>query len=131
MKLLPEIEKVFDALKLPPLLNEYSVRKLCENCNFSRFKAKIDLGYEPRTLEKSLRDTVEWMQDRAISEKERAAAEEPYSKFSEDLDRLEKKYEKEQEKLRKDREKMEEKFSKKKEKMQEKARKEIGIIKKD
>ncbi len=131
MRLLPEIEKVFDALNLPPLLNEYSVRKLCENCNFSRFKARIDLGYEPRTLEKSLRDTVEWMQERAISEKERAAAEETYSKFSEDLDRLEKRYEKEQERLRKEREKMDERFEKRKGRVQAKARRRIQKVKKD
>ncbi len=131
MKLLPEIEKVFDALKLPPLLNEYSVRKLCENCNFSRFKAKIDLGYEPRTLEKSLRDTVEWMQARELDEKERKAEEETYSKFSEDLDRLEKKYEKEQEKLRKEREKMDERFEKRKVRVQARARRKIQKVKKD
>ena len=38
VKLLPQIEKTFDLLKLPPVLNEYSIRKLCENCNFSCFK---------------------------------------------------------------------------------------------
>ena len=129
--LLPEIEKVFDALKLPPLLNEYSIRKLCENCNFSCFKAKTELGYSPMTLEQSLRETVKWMEERKESEKERAEKEETYGKFREDLDKLEKKFEKEQEKLRKEQEKMEEKFAKKKGKVQEKARREIRKINKD
>lgn len=129
MRLLPEIEKVFDALKLPPLLNEYSIRKLCENCNFSCFKAKTELGYSPMTLEESLRETVRWMEERKVSERERSAAEETYGKFREDLDKLEKKFEKEQEKLRKEQEKMEEKFAKKKGKVQEKARREIQKVK--
>ncbi len=124
VKLLPEIEKIFDALKLPPLLNEYSVRKLCENCNFSCFKAKTELGYDPMTLESSLRDTIAWMEERKLDEKEREAEAETYSKFSDDIKKLEKKFKKEQEK-------MEEKFAKKKEKVQEKARKEIKKIKKD
>ena len=130
-KFLPEIEKIFETLKLPPLLNEYSIRKLCENCNFSCFKAKTELGYSPMTLEESLRDTVAWMEERELSEKEREAEEETYGRFSEDLDKLEKKFEKEQEKLRKEQEKMEEKFAKKKEKMQEKARREFEKLKKD
>lgn len=131
MRLLPEIEMAFDALKLPPLLNEYSIRKLCENCNFSCFKAKTELGYSPMTLEQSLRETVKWMEERKESEKERAEKEETYGKFREDLDKLEKKFEKEQEKLRKEQEKMEEKFAKKKGKVQEKARREIKKINKD
>ncbi len=81
IKLLPEIEKIFDALKLPPLLNEYSIRKLCENCNFSCFKAKSELGYNPMTLEESLRDTIEWMKARKLDEKEKEAQEELYREF--------------------------------------------------
>lgn len=124
MKLLPEIEKVFDALNLPPLLNEYSIRKLCENCNFSCFKAKIELGYAPMTLEESLRDTVEWMQAREISEKEREAQEEIYKEFSKDLDMLDKKLQKEQAKVK-------EKYSKKMERIEEKAKRELEKFKND
>ncbi len=123
-KFLPEIGTIFDALKLPPLLNEYSIRKLCENCNFSRYKAKIELGYEPMTLEESLRDTVKWMKEKKLSEKEREAQKETYEKFSEDIKKLEEKYSKEQEKTQ-------EKYAKKKDKVQEKARKEIQKMNKD
>ena len=64
LKLLPEIERIFDALKLPPLLNEYSIRKLCENCNFSNEKARNELGYIPRPFEATLIDTLEWIKTR-------------------------------------------------------------------
>lgn len=69
MKILPALEKAFDALNVPPMLNEYAVRKLCENCNFSCDKARRELGYEPMTLEQSLTDTVAWMKEVA-AEKE-------------------------------------------------------------
>lgn len=124
VKLLPEIEKVFDALKLPPLLNEYSIRKLCENCNFSCFKAKVELGYDPMTLEESLRDTVAWMKAREEDEKQREEQKEAFAKFTEDLEKLEAKLQKEQEKVQ-------EKFSKKIEKIEEKARKELEKLNKD
>lgn len=124
MKILPEIEKVFDILKLPPLLNEYSVRKLCENCNFSYFKAKVELGYTPMTLEESLRDTVAWMKEHEEYEKLREEQKETYEKFNEELKRLEAK-------LQKDQEKAQEKFSKKIEKIEEKAKRELEKLKKD
>lgn len=127
MKLLPEIERIFDALKLPPLLNEYSIRKLCENCNFSCFKAKTELGYNPMTLEESLRDTVEWMQARKIDEKEREAQEEIYKEFMEDVEKLEK----ERQKLQKEQESLQEKYNKKIEKIGEKSKKEYSKLKKD
>ncbi|MBQ8014828.1 MAG: NAD-dependent epimerase/dehydratase family protein [Clostridia bacterium] len=122
VKLLPEIEKVFDALKLPPVLNEYSVRKLCENCNFSCFKARTKLGYNPMTLEESLRGTVEWMRERELDEKEREAQEDTFQKFEKDLEKLEKKLQKEQEKAK-------EKFNKKVEKIEEKVKRELEKLK--
>lgn len=137
MRLLPEIEKIFDVLKLPPLLNEYSIRKLCENCNFSFFKAKTELGYNPMTLEESLADTVKWMEEREIAEEQRKEEEETYAEFAKDLDKLEKKMNKEQEKLRKEQEKLQEeqdklqqKYNKKVLKVEEKAKREMEKLKK-
>lgn len=118
--LLPFIEKAFDVLKMPPVLNEYSIRKLCENCNFSCDKARRELGYEPMTLEESLDGTVKWMYEREIDEKEREAQEEAYEEFSKELDKLDKKMKKEQEK-----------FNKKMSKIEEKAKKEHLRLKKD
>lgn len=124
LKFLPQIEMVFDILKLPPVLNEYSIRKICENCNFSFFKAKTELGYNPMTLEESLKDTVEWMRLKEHNEKEKEAQEETYKKFKEDFEKIEKELQIEQEKIK-------EKYSKKKEKIEEKARKEFEKFKKD
>lgn len=124
LKFLPQIEMVFDILKLPPVLNEYSIRKICENCNFSFFKAKTELGYYPMTLEESLKDTVEWMRLKELNEKEKEAQEETYKKFKEDFEKIEKELQIEQEKIK-------EKYSKKKEKIEEKARKEFEKFKKD
>ena len=138
MRLLPEIERVFDVLKLPPLLNEYSIRKLCENCNFTCFKAKIELGYNPMTLEESLRDTVKWMEERDIAEEQRKEQEETYAEFAKDLDKLEKKMnkeqekiQKEQEKLQKEQDKLQQKYNKKIERVEEKAKRELEKLNKN
>lgn len=126
-KFLPVIENVFDALKMPPVLNEYSIRKLCENCNFSYFKAETELGYNPMTLEESLKDTVEWMQARELDEKEREAQKEVYEEFMKDIEKLQK----EQEKLQKEQQKLKEKYNKKLEEIEEKSKREYEKLKKD
>lgn len=58
--IIPLCEKLFDLMKLPPMINEYSIRKICENFNFSNEKAARELGFEPRPLVDSLRETAEW-----------------------------------------------------------------------
>lgn len=60
-KIIPLFEKISNAAKIPPVVNEYAIRKLCENCNFSYAKAKKELGYSPRPLADSLRDTIHWL----------------------------------------------------------------------
>lgn len=117
---LPVIGKAFDMLKLPPVLNDYSIRKICENCNFSFEKARKELGYEPLTLRESLADTIEWMQEREIDEKKREAQEEAYKELRAEL-----------EKLKKEQEKLQEKYNKKLGKIEKKTQKELGKIKKD
>lgn len=44
-----------------PLITPYSIRKLCSNCNFSYAKAKNELGYQPMTVEQSVRDMINWI----------------------------------------------------------------------
>mgnify|MGYP002680129173 CR=1 FL=1 len=61
IRLLPVIVKVFDMLKLPPVLNEMSIEILCQNCNFTYEKAAKEFGYKPMSAEDSLRDTIEWI----------------------------------------------------------------------
>ena len=110
--------KVFDKLKLPPVLNEYSIRKLCENCNFSCFKAKSELGYNPRSLEESLKDTVEWMRNNEIVEKERKAKEEAYNRLMRDFEELDE-----------EQKKLEKKYNRRIEEIEEKAKREYEKIK--
>lgn len=59
--LIPLCDAVSKAAKLPPMINDYAIRKLCENCNFSNEKARTELGFEARPLADSLRDTLEWL----------------------------------------------------------------------
>ncbi len=63
-KILPSIENIFEMANIPPVLNEYALRKLCENCNFSNKKAQDELGYIPRPFEATLIDTLEWIKSR-------------------------------------------------------------------
>ena len=77
----PIMEGYYKAMKKPAIFTRYAVRKLCSNCNFSYEKAARELGYAPRPLEESLRDTVEWIRETEAAEKaakeeaERAARE--------------------------------------------------------
>lgn len=59
-KIIPLCEKIFEIAKLPPMINEYSIRKISENFNFVNTKARTQLGFEPRSLKQSLIDTIEW-----------------------------------------------------------------------
>lgn len=63
-KIIPMLEKVFEVAKLPPMINDYSIRKISENFNFVNAKARKELGFEPRPLKQSLIDTVEWEKKR-------------------------------------------------------------------
>ncbi len=91
LKMLPIIEKAFDVLKMPPVLNEYSIRKLCENCNFSCDKARRELGYNPMTLEECLSDTIKWMKERDMDEKDREAQDKKFKMFRKELKTIEEK----------------------------------------
>lgn len=57
----PIMEVYYKAADKPAIFTRYAVRKLCSNCNFSYAKAQKELGYNPRPLEESLRDTLKWI----------------------------------------------------------------------
>ena len=63
LHLCPEIALFFKTMKWPPVLTEFSINKICENCDFTYEKAAKELGYNPRSAEDSLRDTVAWLKD--------------------------------------------------------------------
>ena len=67
----PVMEFYYKASDQTPLFTRYAIRKLCSNCNFSYAKAHRELGYEPRPLEESLKDTIEWL----IAEEQRQKEE--------------------------------------------------------
>ncbi len=56
----PLISKIMDLAHMPPMLNAFSLSKLEENCDFSNEKAKRELGFLPRPVEDTIRDTVLW-----------------------------------------------------------------------
>ncbi len=59
----PVMEAYYKAANKPAIFTRYAVRKLCSNCNFSYEKAAKELGYAPRPLEESLKDTLEWIKE--------------------------------------------------------------------
>ena len=59
----PLAEVYYKAADKTPLFTRYSIRKLCSNCNFSYAKAAEELGYSPRPLLVSLKDTVAWIRE--------------------------------------------------------------------
>ncbi len=48
-----------------PLFTGFSMDCLMQNSNYSCDKARKELGYEPRSLEETMKDTVEWMRNGA------------------------------------------------------------------
>jgi len=48
-----------------PLFTIYSVATLQSNCNFSNSKAIHHLGYKPRPIRETLRDTIDWFKKKA------------------------------------------------------------------
>lgn len=64
LPLVPLISKIFDAAKLPPVLNSFSISKLEENCLFSHKKAEREIGFRPRAIEETLQDTIAWHKEK-------------------------------------------------------------------
>ncbi len=57
------VEYGYKLAKKPPLFTPYSIYTLNSNSNFSHFKASYELDYKPRSMEESLRDTIQWLKD--------------------------------------------------------------------
>lgn len=50
-------------LRIKPIFTPYSISVLESNCNISHAKATAELGYQPRPLIETFRDSITWMQD--------------------------------------------------------------------
>ena len=68
----PIMERYYKTMNKPAIFTRYAVRKLCSNCNFSYEHAAKDLGYNPRPLEESLKDTLAWIKETEEAEAEKA-----------------------------------------------------------
>lgn len=60
----PLSELYYALRRQPPLYTAYSLYTLHSNSNFSIARAKERLGYQPRPLLETVRDTVEWLRRR-------------------------------------------------------------------
>ena len=60
-KMIPVLEKFCEFAKIPPMINDYSIRKVLENFNFSNEKAVKELGFTTRPLLDTLKDNIEWL----------------------------------------------------------------------
>ncbi|WMJ22461.1 NAD-dependent epimerase/dehydratase family protein [Paludicola sp. MB14-C6] len=57
----PLSEIYYKLKKQPPLYTSYSLHTLKSNANFTHKKANRQLGYQPRDLKLTLKDTVDWL----------------------------------------------------------------------
>lgn len=76
----PIMEVYYKVTDTTPLFTRYSIRKLVSNCNFSYEKAKAELGYQPMSIEKSVKDMTDWIvqvegdpKDPEVKKRKRAA----------------------------------------------------------
>lgn len=56
-------EIYYKAIHQKPLFTHYSVKVLKSNCHFSNDKAKKELGFEPRSIRVSIRDSIDFSRD--------------------------------------------------------------------
>lgn len=67
----PLAELYYKIVRQQPLFTTYSVSTLKSNCNFSNAKAKRELGFAPRPIANTLKDTVKWMKDNMLNNKKK------------------------------------------------------------
>lgn len=65
----PIMEVYYKVTDTTPLFTRYSIRKLVSNCNFSNEKARRELGYNPMTVEQSIKDMADWIKDYEANKK--------------------------------------------------------------
>lgn len=63
----PVVQAVAQFQHRRPLYTSYSLYTLTSNSAFSRERAKKELGYRPREINETIRDTVEWLTKRKFT----------------------------------------------------------------
>jgi dihydroflavonol-4-reductase len=53
----------YSLVKIRPKITPYSIATLLSNSDISHAKASLELGYQPRPLVNSIRDTITWLSD--------------------------------------------------------------------
>lgn len=71
----PLAELYYKLLGQPPLFTAYSMYTLQSNSAFSHEKATRELGYSPRPLSETMKDTVIWLRENGLTVKERLPGE--------------------------------------------------------
>ena len=51
-----------------PLFTRYSLYAVASNSNFSHERASVELGYAPRPISDTVRDTVDWLRRDAAAQ---------------------------------------------------------------
>ncbi len=57
----PIAEAFYKLTDKTPVFTRYTIRKLTSNYNFSYEKAKNELGYQPRPMDDTVKDTIKWI----------------------------------------------------------------------
>lgn len=57
----PIAEFFYKICKTRPKFTTYSIKTLLSNSHISSLKAMKELGYQPRSLKETIKDTVEWL----------------------------------------------------------------------
>ncbi|MCK9289605.1 MAG: NAD-dependent epimerase/dehydratase family protein [Acholeplasmataceae bacterium] len=60
---LPFLEFAYLIRKKTPIFSRTSLKALTENCNFNIEKAYSELDYQPRPIEESFSDTINWLKE--------------------------------------------------------------------
>ncbi len=60
----PVCELYYNMRKIPPLFTKLSLYTITSNGNFNNSKAKNELGFDPRSIKKSIEDTILWLKDK-------------------------------------------------------------------
>ncbi len=59
----PICELYYNLKKVPPLFTSYSLYTINSNGNFCNSKAKAELGFAPRSVKKTIEDTILWLKE--------------------------------------------------------------------
>jgi dihydroflavonol-4-reductase len=57
------LELTCKVFSIKPLFTAYAVKVLQSNCNFCNENSKADLGYNPRSIKETIKDSLIWLKE--------------------------------------------------------------------